>query len=399
VTPKRFLLVHNAYGAPSGEEVEFSHVGKLLVDRGHVVQTYNRTSGEVSETLLGRLKAAASGIYSISSRRAVATLLEQLRPDYVLVQNLFPLVSAAVLPVITDAGIPILMCVANYRLVCPNGLHLSHGRVCERCMYGREYWCVLRNCEEDLFKSVAYAVRSTTSRLTGWYRDNVGAYLCATHFLRDRLVAAGFAAERVHVIPNVISVGKSPRVPEPGTEVPFVGYVGRVSQEKGIRILLEVARRNPDIPFRLAGLVRDSFRLPQPLPANVSLVGFLEGDALSAFYRGARVIVSASLCFETFGMSVAEVMFHGRPVVVPNAGVFPELVQEGVTGLLAEHGSAEAFSGRIRTLWDDPERCLEMGRAGQAWASGEYSPERYYERFGQILGLANLYERPTGRKR
>jgi glycosyltransferase involved in cell wall biosynthesis len=394
--PEEFLLVHNEYGALSGEEVEFARIGKLLVDHGHAVHWYKRTSREVAKSAFGRLKAAASGIYSISSRREVSSLLDQLTPDYVLVQNLFPLISPAVLPVIAKAGVPILMRVANYRLMCPNGSHLSHGRVCEKCLHGREYWCVLKNCEEDLFKSTAYAVRSATARLVGWYRDNVAAYLCASRFLRDRMIAAGFEAARVHVIRNAVSDGQPCTAPEPKEVAPYVGYVGRISQEKGIPALLEVARGNPDIPFRLAGRVRTSYRLPWPLPGNVTLEGFLEGDSLTAFYRGARLVVSASQCFETFGMSIAEAMLHGKPVVVPNAGVFPEVVQEGVTGLLVDASSAEAISDRIRRLWDNAGLCLEMGRAAKEWASREYSPEKYYEMFSQILALHNLRERPTG---
>jgi glycosyltransferase involved in cell wall biosynthesis len=396
VQPRKFLLIHNDYGAPSGEEVEFARIGKVLADRGHAVHSYSRTSREVAESALGRLKAATSGIYSMSSRREVSSLLDRLAPDYALVQNLFPLISAAVLPVIAKAGVPILMRVANYRLMCPNGLHLSHGRVCEKCLHGREYWCLLKNCEEDLFKSAAYAIRSATARLMGWYRDNVAAYLCASRFLRDRMLAAGFEAARVHVIPNAVWDGQPCSAPEPKDGAPYVGYVGRISHEKGIPTLLEVAQRNPDIPFRLAGRVRTSFSLPQPLPHNVTLEGFLEGDALSAFYLGARLMVSASQCFETFGMSIAEAMLHGKPVVVPNAGVFPEAVQEGVTGLLVDPSSAEAISDRIRRLWDNADLCLEMGRAAREWASREYSPEKYYQRFSQILALRNLRERPTG---
>lgn len=399
VKATKFLLIHNEYAAPSGEEVEFHRIGKLLADRGYAVHRYNPTSRELAESAFGRLKAVASGIYSISSRREVASLVDRLNPDYVLVQNLFPMISAAVLPVIAKAGVPILMRVANYRLMCPNGLHLSHGQVCEKCLHGREYWCVLKDCEENLFRSAAYAARSVASRLMGWYRDNVAAYLCASRFLRDRMLAAGFEAARVHMIPNAVWDGQPCTAPELKEVAPYVGYVGRISQEKGIPTLLEVAQRNPDIPFRLAGRVRTSFRLPQPLPHNVTLEGFLEGSALTAFYRGARLVVSASQCFETFGMSIAEAMLHGKPVVVPNAGVFPEVVQDSLTGLLVDSSSAEAISDRIRRLWDNAGLCLEMGRAAKEWASREYSPEKYYERFSQILALGNLRERPIGERR
>jgi glycosyltransferase involved in cell wall biosynthesis len=396
--PRKFLLIHNEYGSPSGEESEFATIVKTLTDHGHTVATHTRTSSEVAGNPLGKLRAALSGVYNPSSRREVSTFLGQFKPDYVIVQNLFPLISPSVLPVIAATGVPILMRVANYRLMCPNGLHLSHGRVCEKCLHGREYWCLLKNCEEDLFKSAAYALRSATARLMGFYRDNVGGYLCASRFLRDRLIAAGFEAARLHVIPNALADGRLRAGADAASVGSFVGYVGRISREKGIPTLLEAARANPDIPFRLAGRVSPSFSFPGPKPENVALMGFLEGEQLAAFYQASRLIVSASLCFETFGMSIAEAMLNGKPVVVPDAGVFPELVRDGVTGVLADPTSPRAFSERIRYLWERPDVGLEMGRNGKAWASGEYSAERCYERLCAVFESPILRVRPAARE-
>ena len=78
---------------------------------------------------------------------------------------------------------------ANFRLVCPNGLLLSRGEICHRCVGGKEYWCVLRNCEESLPKSAGYALRSAVARQRRWYMDNVSAYLSATHFLKNQITA------------------------------------------------------------------------------------------------------------------------------------------------------------------------------------------------------------------
>jgi hypothetical protein len=189
---EKFLLIHNEYAAPSGEEIELARVRAILVGQGHGVESYGKRGDPSGTSALEQLRAGMAGIYSSASRREVGSLLERFKPHYALVQNLFPHISPAVLPVIAEAGVPILMRVANYRLMCPNGLHLSHGKICERCLHGREYWCVLKNCEENVFKSSAYAARSAIARVKRWYRDNVAAYLCASSFLRDRMVAAGF---------------------------------------------------------------------------------------------------------------------------------------------------------------------------------------------------------------
>jgi glycosyltransferase involved in cell wall biosynthesis len=149
-------------------------------------------------------------------------------------------------------------------------------------------------------------------------------------------------------------------------------------------VLFEAARRCPEIRFRLAGRVAEDFHLPNPLPANVELRGFLKGEELSEFYHGARMIVSTSECFETFGMSVGEAMQHGRAVIVSRIGVFPEFVADGERGLLFETGNATELAEKIHTLWNDPQRCLAMGVAGREWAHREYSPDMYYQRLMNV---------------
>ena len=63
---------------------------------------------------------------------------------------------------------------------------------------------------------------------------------------------------------------------------------GGSADEKGVATLLRAAALCPEIAFRLAGRVRENFPLPRLLPANVTLLGHLEGEALAGFYRGAR---------------------------------------------------------------------------------------------------------------
>ena len=389
----RFLMIHNDYGAVSGEEIQFYLIARLLRENGHEVKLFTRSSAEIPALPLGNLRAFCAGMYNPWSRRGVRKAIESFRPHAVLVKNLFPFISPAVLPVCRKAGVPVIMFVANYRLMCPNGLHMNKGRTCEKCLGGREYNCLLNNCEGSLIKSAGYALRSGVARVAGFYKNNVTAFVCASRFLKGRLSDAGFDPQRMHLIPNVVPQAEvAPRE----NEGSYVGYVGRISREKGVHVLLEAAGRCPEVRFRIAGRVADGFTLPDPLPPNVELAGFLQGEALAQFYEDARLIVSTSECFETFGMSVGEAMQHGTAVIVSRIGVFPEFVREGVTGLLFETGNAGDLAEKIRTLWNDPRRCIEMGRAGREWARREYSPDTYYQRLSRVIDSVVGGEVPVG---
>jgi glycosyltransferase involved in cell wall biosynthesis len=382
----KILMIHNEYAAPSGEEIQFYHIVKVLKAHGHEIKLYTRNSAEIESKAFGRLKAFFSGISNPFSRRDVRELVKTYSPDIVFIQNLFPLISPAILPLFRTNDIPVVMRVANYRLMCPNGLHLSHGEVCERCLYNKEYWCILKNCEENMFESTGYALRNAIARMLGFYKNSVNAYICASHFLRNKMISAGFEASKLHVIPNIVPDVGSKQAELNDKDGAYVAFVGRISKEKGVHVLLDAARMCPDIPFRLAGRINPSFRLPDPIPPNVQLVGFLQNDDLSGFYRRSRLFVSTSVCFETFGISVAEAMLYSKPVIVSRIGVFPEFVRDGVTGLLSEPGNAEDLASKITYLWENPELANKMGSAGREHALKAYSRETYYEKLITILG-------------
>jgi len=381
----RVCLVHNEYGGFSGEEAVIRDIGELLKDRGHQVLAFKRSSAEIPDMHLGKLRAFFSGIYSLSSRRRMRRLLACERPDVVQVQNVFPFISASVLPECTKAGVPVVMDLPNYRLICPSGLHMRHGSVCEKCMGGREYWCVLHNCEGSLPKSIGYAARNYVARKRRLFKDNVTFYYAVTDFQRQRFLASGFPAHRISVIPNMV---QPVRLPDAVPLGQCVAYAGRISPEKGIDTLIAAARQLPGIQFRAAGSLDGMPSVASEAPQNVEFVGHLGRDKLHDFYASARMLLLPSRCLETFGIVVAEAMMRAKPVICSRIGGLPEVVDDGVTGLLFEPGNAEELAEKIRYLWERPELCRAMGQAGRQKALTEYSPEKYYERLMAVYHKA-----------
>lgn len=361
---------------------------ELLRNHGHDVRLFFKDSADISAQFRGQARAFFSGIYSNKSRREIRTVLRDFRPDLVQIQNLFPLISPSVLPEIKLYGVPVVMRISNYRLVCPNGLFLSHGSVCERCRSGREYWCILRNCEDNPLKSLGYAVRNWVARKKRFFLDNITCYYAQTNFQKKCLIGEGFSEDKISVIPNMVE----DRLGKPGTGLGgYIGYAGRVSPEKGPSVLVEAARRCSQISFKMAG---DYQRMPELFsnaPSNVEFFGHLDREALKRFYQNCRIFILPAIWFEGFPGVLIEAMLSGRPVVCSRIGGLPEIVEDGKTGLLFEPGDYEDLAEKINYLWERPDLCKEMGDAGRNKVLNEYSPERYYEKLTKIYEAAMTF--------
>ena len=134
----------------------------------------------------------------------------------------------------------------------------------------------------------------------------------------------------------------------------FVAYVGRVSAEKGIDTFLDAARNLKQRPFRVAGSTIYMPLIAKSAPANVSFDGFLSGRDLDDFFNQSRFVVFPSVCFEGFPNAVAKAMAHGKAVIASRIGPLPEIVEDGVTGVLFEPGNAADLAEKIDISVEKP---------------------------------------------
>lgn len=390
----KIYLIHNNYGIFSGEEAVVESLLQLLSANGHKVIPYCRSSIEIPKMKLGKIRAFFNGIYSFSSKNFIRREMKKHKPDIVHIHNLFPLISPSILGECRRADIPVVMTVHNYRLLCPNGLFMTDGKVCDKCSYGREYWCILCNCMNNKFVSIGYALRNYFARRFRLFKDNVTIYICLTEFQRNRLVAEGFPSERCTVIPNMLN---TEIVNTNSVSNDYVGYIGRISPEKGVTTLLAAASKFSEIPFKVAGSYDLMPFLLKEAPSNFKFLGKLSGNEVKEFYRSSRFIVLCSIWFEGFPMVILEAMLMSKPVICSRIGGLPEIVEDCVTGLLFDPGNADDLAEKIYYLWEKPDLCRKMGQAGRKKVLREYSPERYYKRLMVVYEKAIELMVPTNR--
>lgn len=378
----RILIVHNAYGKYSGEEAVVDGIKNVLEKHGQHVSLYRRSSEELAGSLFGEVRGFVAGIYSRSGIKGLKEALEREKPDVVNVHNVFPLISPAALKECRRAGVPVVMTIHNYRLFCPTGLLMRSGKPCEECLQrGNEWGCVSHNCEGSMPKSLGYALRGYVARKTRAFMDNVDIFSCITNFQREKLIEAGFPEERIRINPNFLDAKTPPNF----TQGEYVAYCGRLSEEKGIDLILKIAKQHPEIPFKFAGSTRNEGLIKQA-PNNCEFVGHLNDNTLKAFIQNARFMVMASKWYEGFPMAILEAAAAGKPCIGPDHGGFTEIIGEddAAIGRLFKPNNVEDLTNQIKSLWDNPEEVQTLGEKAFNKLKNEYSSERFYERFVNI---------------
>ena len=378
----RFLLVHNNYGKYSGEEAVVDKMAAMFQSHNHTVCFYRLTTEGARDTISDKIKGFTAGIYSHTGVKGIKKILRKDKPDIINVHNLYPFISPAALFECKKAGIPVVMTVHNFRLICPTGLFMRNGKPCEQCLDRKNEWsCIKYNCEHSIFKSIGYTLRNVYARWTKAYLRNVDMFACITEFQKKKLIEAGYDKNKITVIPNSIDAPCS-YTPTSGE---YIAYIGRLSYEKGYDLLVEVARKHPEIKFCFAGAQREKNNTE--IPKNVEFKGYLQKKELSKFIQESRFIVIPSRCYEGFPMAILEAACHGKPAIAPNHGGFTEIIGQGenAIGKLFEPGNTDDLDKQIAELWNNQTLTEELGEKAFRKLKEHYDSEVVYKQWETLF--------------
>lgn len=365
----RVLMVHNAYQQRGGEDSVVESEVALLRQHGHEVHVYERHNDEVGQAPKWQL--AAGTVWSSRTVRDVQALIAGFKPDVMHVHNTMPLVSPSVYWAAQKLGVPVVQTLHNFRLMCPQAAFLREGKVCEDCL-GKVPWrAVQHRCYRgSAVQSGALAVMLSTHRALGTFQNKVSRYIALNQFCKDKFVTAGLPAERISIKPNFVSWPNLPRWEGRAGGL----YVGRLSEEKGISVMLAAMglMANPGVQIIGGG----PFESEAKLVAGSNYLGFLPLDDIMSRMASAAFLVLPSVCYEGFPRTLVEAFASGMPVIASRLGSMAELVAEGRTGLLFNPGDAADLAAKIEWAHAHPHDMLLMGHAARKEYESRYTPER-----------------------
>ncbi len=367
----KVLVAHNRYRSelPSGENAVVDEEIAELTRAGVEVVPYLRSSDEIPDLPpMAKLSVPLRPVHSPGAVADVRRLIAANQVDVLHLHNPYPLISMSVVRAAHEARVPVVMTLHNHRHSCVRGSYFRDGHPCTLCRGKSLPWpAVQHGCYRDSrVQSVPMAIALRAHRSD---QRSVDRYVALTESIATSIKESGLVrADQVVVRPN--------SVPDPGPATgPGDGllFVGRITAEKGVPLLLEAWER-AGRPFGSLTVVGDGPEAPAVAAAAartqgaVRATGRLTGTAVAAALRGCAAVVVPSTAPEALPLVVLEAFAHGRPVVASRGGGLDAVVDAAV-GWLAT------------PTVDDLAATLSAAAAGDLAHRGARARERYLDTY------------------
>ena len=396
----KILMVNKFLYPKGGAETYVLKLGQILQEKGHEVQYFGlenpkNTVGnavgayvsdlDFSQGIQKNLTAPLRIVYCKEARRKIRKVLEHFQPDVVHLNNIqFHLTPSIILETHkyrtqSKNKVKIIYTAHDYQLVCPShGLFDSNIQVCERCLGGNYTHCFRTKCiKNSRLKSFLGMVDGYVWKWSKAY-TYIDKIICISHFQKTKLDTKDSLKNKTVMLHHCTT-----DFPEKVVEKEnYILEFGHLCRDKGTYTLLRVAEAMPEIMFVFAGRGEAQAAIEE-IP-NAKYVGFQSGKDLEMLIRKAKITICPSEMHEAFGLTIAESISLGTPVIGSRMGGIPELIQEGETGELFEAGNAKELEDKIRKLLFTPGLLEQYSK--NCSGDGFETTDSYYQKLMDIYG-------------
>lgn len=391
----KVLLVNKFHYRKGGSETYYFTLAEALKHRGHEVvffamedpeknlpcdqEKYFVSNASVNGGIKSKLNMVLHLTYSKEAYRKMQQLLQAEKPDLVVLNLVHKQITLSILDAIReyDPRLPVFWTMHDLIAVCPAyTMRDGSGQVCEKCLGGDYANCIKNKCiKGSSLMSVLSAYEAGYIRKKKWY-DQVDLFICPSDFYRKKLTEGAFTKKPIITLRNPLPLDTVYECPEKNEG--YVLYFGRLSQEKGVKTLIEAAKISGcRLVILGTGPQEAELKACAEGCANIEFKGFQTGEPLKNYVRNSRCVVLPSEWYENGPYSAMEAMAMGKPLIVSGNGGLPELVEDGVNGYIHASG-AQALAECIGKMQALPEEAYgKMARASLEKAKELFSPENY----------------------
>ena len=347
--PERVMIVSKFFSRRGGAEIHAIELERLLapvveataVYAMHhsnnvepVGKLYEAPEVSITGSLGNRLRATNRIMGGAGVVNAFEQALDDFKPTVVHLHNIHSYLSPVVAQIASERGIRVVWTLHDYKLLCPSYSFLRRGEECRDCLSSKSA-VLLSKCMKDSVaaSAVAYAeaLKWRRNRIEKW----VDSFICPSSFMADRMSDGGYDGSKLIVLPNFTTLPAPENVDTPRSGI---CYIGRLSKEKGVDMLLEVAAEQ-GWPLTVAGdgPLAQALQERYATSPNIRFTGHLTADEIRELLLASQVAAVPSDWDENCSLSIIEALTCGTPVVASDAGGNPDLI-EPASGLLFKRG-------------------------------------------------------------
>lgn len=387
------LQVHNRYKITGGEWTVLNQEYDLL-KKNHSVNQLIVDNTKQLDSLFSKLKLVFTTHYNRQSKELVRQKLRETGAQLMHVHNFFPLLSPSIFEAAREEGVPSVLTLHNYRLIHPNGYLLNDGKIDERSVHGSAYSCVMDGVYRDSILQtavVAHMIEYHRKRET--WSKNVDCLLCLTEFAKSKFMEAGLPGEKLMVKPNFVqdAFQKENFSESVDQKENFYLFIGRISEEKGIRTLVSAwssfkNQSNAKLLILGDGPIKKELQKKSERNSLISWLGFLQREQVLDYLLKAKALIFPSEWYEGMPMTILEAFSAATPVLSTNIGSQAEIVEHEKTGLQFEAGDQNKLIEALEQFESNKAKQREMSLAARREYDEKYTPEVNQKKLESIYG-------------
>lgn len=322
--------------------------------------------------ILNKLRYVGRILYSFEARKKFEALLKAEQPDLIHLHNIYHQISPSILPIAKKYKIPVVMHLHDYKLISPNYNLFSRGKIDTSAVGGHYYRCFLNKTFNNSYiqsflVTIEMYFHHTILKI---FEKNISGYIAPSQFMKEMVVQTGIPEKKVFHIPYFVAGIENDR-PNfiPGEKFLFFG---RISEEKGIDVLLQALALVPSATLDIIGEGQAKKYLQElahqlGVGDRVIFKGALFTDDLKQAIREARAVIVPSRWYEVFGLVNIEAAALGKLVIASDIAGIKEAVLPDVSAWLFTAGNSVELSQLLEKAMADSQVVRKAGEQGRKY--------------------------------
>lgn len=398
----KILEINKFHYIKGGSERYVFSVSNALAEAGHELMHFSMKSPEnemskESDYFVDymdmhkfSLKNIVKFFYNYEAVAKLKKLIKDKNPDLAHLHNIAHQLTPAIIKVLKDAGIPVIMTLHDYKLICPNAKLYNKNGNCEKCLGGKYYNCFLNSCmHESRAKSFLGMLEAYIYKYKKSY-DLVDLFIAPSQYMKDVTVKFGIDENKIIVIRNFLN--NSAELAESADTENYFLYFGRLSEEKGIFELIEAFDSSEFKNYKLK-IVGDGpsvndlrFKIKDlGLEDKIDLLGYKSGDELKDLIQRAKAVVMPSLWAENMPYALLEACDMGKICIVSRVGGMPELIEDSQNGYLFEAGNKDELAKSMKKVLNMSENEKKTMGENAKKTANEINKQKHLEKLIDIF--------------